>query len=166
MPFEQELLGCEITWNPQQFGLIRSEDQTEVTGNYYLLSPFDHFAGQDIFHRVTKSIGGDAPPEFSLNSILSDERLKLLSFRTGLDSYGQSSFANWFIPTPVVLESVLVEADLSGIKLRIQSDNHKTLREKLYDDNGALGKILAAVGRYSAIEIESGLYEALASREV
>jgi hypothetical protein len=153
LPYEHELTCCEVIWNPESFGIVRSEDLAEIACSYFLITPFDHFEGQDIFHKVSQSIAGDTPSELSLQSIISDDRLTLSSFRIGLDSFGQSSFANWFIPTPLVLESLIIEANESGVRLRIQSENHKVLSEPLYDEAGYFLKVLQQIALHSGTEI-------------
>lgn len=157
LPFEHELLACDFNWNPKDFGIERDEAVSEISSSFFLLSPFDHFAGNEIFHKVNQTIVGEAPPDISLSLLLSDSRLKLKSLRLGVDTFSQSSFANWFVSTPVVLESIIIETTVAEIALKVQSDGHKSKNEGLYNYTDLITKLLAQVRSLFDVDLESDI---------
>ena len=161
LPFEQELLACNLNWNPAKFGLDIESANSEHSCGFFLLTPFDSFSEKDIFHKVIQATTGEAPHEISLNQILTDERLELKSFRLGIDTFGQSSFANWFISSPVVLEGIIIEAGSEEIQLRIQSEGHKSKEEGIYNYYDLISNILDALKSLLNFDLRTDLEKKL-----
>lgn len=164
LPFDQELLSCDFLWKPAQFGLVETEEQSELLASYYILSPFDHFEAKSVFHKVESQLTSFRPGEILLETILKDDRFNLQSFRIGLDYYGLSSFANWFFTTPVVLEGLLIEVNKDQFKLRLQSEGNSALSESFKDENSFLNKLLVEIGRFENINLLADIKLKIESR--
>lgn len=154
LPFEHEILFCDFQCKSEVLGL---NDQDQKTIGYYFLSPFDHYEAKDIYHKIIQSTEGMGPIKLELDSCLSNDEIHLQSFRVGLDVFGQSSFANWFFPTPVVVDGILLEFGAQTLSLRIQVENQKDLASNVLQENPSIKTIIQQLVTYSGFQLLSDL---------
>lgn len=162
LPFEHELLAAKVWWNPADFGMPQENPNAKAGTTLLLLTPFDYFEGNDIFHKIVQNIAGESHPELTLDSVCSSEKMELETFRFGMDSFGSGTFAGFFLRTPVVLESILLESSLEKCQLRIQSTNHKAKNGALRDSQAFFAKVLSSVRDALRVDVYSDLQSKLA----
>ncbi len=114
LKYEQQLFSYTVSYE--------NENHIKEQESFYLITPFDSFAGSDILHRVEPIASTELNLE--IDSPLKRSELYLESLQLGMDFYGMTSFGNWFLKTPVVTESFFLKAGSDNkLEIKIMGEN-------------------------------------------